>query len=63
MHDLSLAAQFADNFLCMADGRVDATGSAGTVLTAARARRIWGVEAEVAEGPGGCPRITPLHAV
>ena len=63
MHDLSLAAQFADGLLCLADGGVDAAGPAEDVLTADRVRRIWGIEAEVAAGPGGHPRITPLRAL
>ncbi len=62
MHDLSLAAQFADNFLCLAEGRIDAAGRAGVVLTPDRIQRVYGVEADITAGVGNRLQITPLRA-
>lgn len=63
MHDLSLAAQFADTILCLANGRLDVEGSAEAVLTPDRLRRLYGVEADVMRGPNGSIQITPLRAL
>ena len=63
MHDLSLAAQFASNVLCLTDGRIDAAGPAETVFTPDRLRRLYGVEVDVTIGPNGNPRIAPLRAL
>ena len=63
LHDLSLAAIYANHVVCLADGRVDAAGPVAEVLTAARLRRVYGVEAELTRGADGRPRVTPLRAV
>ncbi|MDP6706014.1 MAG: ABC transporter ATP-binding protein [Alphaproteobacteria bacterium] len=63
MHDLALAARFADNVICLADGRIEAAGTAQTVLTADRVQRLYGVEVEVTIGGDGRPKITPLCAI
>jgi iron complex transport system ATP-binding protein len=44
VHDLNLAARFADQIVLMNDGRVVATGAAAEVLTAERIRDVFGVE-------------------
>ncbi|MEC8181446.1 MAG: ABC transporter ATP-binding protein, partial [Pseudomonadota bacterium] len=59
LHDLSLAAIYANHVVC----RVDAAGPATEVLTAARLRRVYRVEAELTRGADGRPRVTPLRAV
>ena len=63
MHDLSLAAQFADHVICLAEGAIDACGSASEVMDADRLRRLYGVEAEIARSESGHLRITPLRAI
>ena len=63
LHDLSLAAIYTDYVVCLADGQVDAAGPVAEVLTAARQRRVYGVEAELIRGADGHPRVTPLRAV
>lgn len=63
MHDLSLAAQFSDHFICLADGVIDAHGSAAEVLQAERLARLYGVEADVETTPSGHLRIVPLRAL
>jgi iron complex transport system ATP-binding protein len=44
VHDLNLAARFADQIVLMSDGRVVATGTPAEVLTAERIRDVFGVE-------------------
>lgn len=63
MHDLSLAAQFCDHFLCLADGAVDADGPAAEVLRADRLARLYGVETEVEVTRSGHLRIVPIRAL
>lgn len=63
LHDLSLAAIYADHVVCLADYRVDAAGPVAEVLTAARLRRVYGAEAELTRGADGRPQVTPLRGV
>ena len=51
LHDLSLAAGYADHVVVIAAGRVVAAGPAAEVLTSALIREVWGVDAEVLEHP------------
>lgn len=58
LHDLSLAAGYADHVIVLASGRVQAAGAPRDVLTPALIREVWGVEAEVLEHPAtGRPLI------
>ncbi|WP_136707586.1 ATP-binding cassette domain-containing protein [Agromyces sp. H66] len=58
LHDLSLAAGYADHVVVLADGRVVAAGEPGAVLTPELIRHVWGVEASVLEHPvSGRPLI------
>ena len=51
LHDLNLAAAYADRLVWMADGRIVADGSVADTLTAERVRAVYGVEAEVSLDP------------
>ena len=51
LHDLNLAASYADRLVWMADGRIVADGSVTNTLTAERVRAVYGVEAEVTLDP------------
>jgi iron complex transport system ATP-binding protein len=51
LHDLSLAAGYADHVIVLANGRVAAAGEPRAVLTPELIREVWGVEAEVLEHP------------
>ena len=62
MHDLTLAAQFADHMLCLSEGNIVAEGEAAEVLTADRLRSIYGVEAKISHDVEGRPQVTPLRA-
>jgi iron complex transport system ATP-binding protein len=44
VHDLNLAARFADQIVLLNDGRIVATGASAEVLTADRIREVFGVE-------------------
>ena len=48
MHDLALAARYADEILLLQDGRVEASGRPREVLTEARLAASFGIEAHVA---------------
>jgi iron complex transport system ATP-binding protein len=51
LHDLSLAAGYADHVIVLANGRVVAAGEPRGVLTPGLIREVWGVEAAVLEHP------------
>lgn len=61
MHDLTLAAQFADRIICLAHGAITASGPARFVLTEERLRSVYGVETAIAATPAGYLSITPLR--
>lgn len=61
LHDLNLAAAFADRVVVMSRGRVIAAGAPGDTLTSAMIQSVWGVESEIARDPvSGRPRIFVL---
>lgn len=62
IHDLSLAARFADHLWMLHEGRSVAHGDPGSVLTEARLREIYAIEAHVQWPDDEPPRITPLAA-
>ncbi|WP_394553455.1 ABC transporter ATP-binding protein [Agromyces sp. MMS24-JH15] len=51
LHDLGLAASYADHVVVLAEGRVVAAGPTAEVLTAGLLRTVWGVDAEVTTHP------------
>ena len=53
LHDLDLAARFADRLVVLSDGQGVADGPPAAVLTPDLLRRVFGVEAEVERGPDG----------
>jgi iron complex transport system ATP-binding protein len=64
-HDLGAAARFATNVVLLAEGRVVATGPPAAVLTPARLRDVFAVDARVVTTVDGCPVFvydTPDHA-
>jgi iron complex transport system ATP-binding protein len=60
MHDLALAARFADRLLLLSGGRTLALGPWREVLTPAHLHQAYGVHARVAE-LDGLPFIAPLE--
>lgn len=61
MHDLALAAQFANRIICLSGGIVAAEGTSREVLTEDRVRSVYGVETAIADTPAGFLSITPLR--
>jgi iron complex transport system ATP-binding protein len=60
-HDLNFAAGLCQTLVMLKEGRVLATGPVDEVLTPARIRELYEVEAEVARHPrSGHLRVTPL---
>ena len=51
LHDLNLAAQYGDILVLIKQGRIAANGDATSVLTTARIREVYGIDARVAEHP------------
>jgi len=62
IHDLSLAARFARHIWVLKAGRVATSGAPGEVLTRARLREVYAIEAHVEWPADGPPRVTPLAA-
>nr|WP_297462197.1 ABC transporter ATP-binding protein [uncultured Halomonas sp.] len=62
IHDLGLAARFAAHLWMLQEGRSVAHGSPGSVLTPARLRDVYAIEAHVHWPDDEPPRITPLAA-
>ena len=59
MHDLTLAAQFCDRLVLLAQGRIVADGPPWDVLTEERIAAYFAAEASVLEGPAGEPVVVP----
>ncbi|MHA6694174.1 ABC transporter ATP-binding protein [Homoserinimonas sp. A520] len=61
LHDLNLAARYADELVVMADGRIIANGAPSDVLTAELLRDAFGLEALIAPDPVcGTPMVVPI---
>jgi iron complex transport system ATP-binding protein len=59
MHDLTLAAQYADRLVLLVAGRTVATGSAREVLTADLLREHYGAEVTIMQSPDGGVVVAP----
>lgn len=59
VHDLSVAAAYADRVAMVADGRLEATGSPSEVIVADRVSRVYGVDVDI-EHVGNPPRPVVL---
>ena len=61
LHDLNLAARYADHLVAMRDGRVVAEGRPADVVTADLVRDVFGLEACVTACPvAGTPLVVPV---
>ncbi|BDA64247.1 ABC transporter ATP-binding protein [Actinomyces capricornis] len=60
LHDINLAARYADHIIAMRKGRVVAAGEPGEVVDAALVAEVLGLQAEVITDPvSGTPLILP----
>lgn len=61
LHDLNLAARYADCLVAMRDGRIEVTGAPEEVLTQANVRRVFGLESEIIIDPvSNRPMMLPI---
>ena len=60
VHDLSLAAAYADRVALVADGRLVAVGTPGEVLTAAQVSAVYGLAVDVSLDTGR-PVVVPVR--
>jgi iron complex transport system ATP-binding protein len=61
LHDLNLAARYADHLVALADGRVHAAGTPRHVLTVDCVRAVFGLDSRVVDDPTtGAPMMLPL---
>ena len=62
LHDLNLAARYADRILVLSRGRLVADGPPAAVLSAELVARVWGVSADLHTEPrSGVPYLVPHH--
>ena len=61
LHELSLAARYADHMILMGEGQIIAEGTPAEVVTAERMREAFGLEAQIMADPvSGSPMVIPL---
>ncbi|MFH8377339.1 ABC transporter ATP-binding protein [Streptomyces cyaneofuscatus] len=61
LHDLNLAARYADHLIALADGTLHAAGTPADVLTEETVRAVFGLESRVVEDPvSGRPLMLPI---
>ncbi|MEM9636414.1 MAG: ABC transporter ATP-binding protein, partial [Pseudomonadota bacterium] len=51
LHDLNLAARFADRLVLLGDGFIRAQGPPSEVLSTSELASVYGVDIQVAQGP------------
>lgn len=61
LHDLSLAAQFSDELLLLANGKIQAQGTPKTVLQPEILRQVYQVDIEILVSSQGMPVIHPYR--
>ncbi len=59
MHDLNLAARYADSFVVINGGRVCVEGDSRTVITPGMVGSIYGINASVYIDEDGVPQVNP----
>jgi iron complex transport system ATP-binding protein len=60
LHDLNLAARYADWLIAMKDGRIVAEGTPAEIVTPTLLRDVFNVEAEIIIDPiSGTPLVLP----
>ncbi|MFJ6652555.1 ABC transporter ATP-binding protein [Microbacterium sp. NPDC091313] len=61
LHDLNLAARYADHLVAMADGRILGAGDPSHVLTAETVRTVFGLDSRILPDPlTGRPMVIPM---
>ena len=61
LHDLNLAARYADELFAVKDGRLHSHGAPAEVVTEATVREVFGMESRVvADAVSGTPLVLPI---
>ncbi|MFI1224765.1 MULTISPECIES: ABC transporter ATP-binding protein [unclassified Streptomyces] len=61
LHDLNLAARYADHLIALADGGLHASGTPAEVLTEATVRAVFDLDSRIIEDPvSGRPLMLPI---
>jgi len=61
LHDLNLAARYADELVAMRDGRVRSVGAPSSVLDAVLVQQVFGLESQIITDPvSGTPLVIPI---
>jgi iron complex transport system ATP-binding protein len=61
LHDLNLAARYADTLVLMAHGEVLASGTPAEVITAENMKEAFGLDARIIADPvAGSPMVVPI---
>jgi len=61
LHDLNLAARYADHLIAMANGRLHISGRPEDVLTEETVRDVFGLESRIITDPtSGRPTMLPI---
>ena len=61
LHDLNLAARYADHLVAMANGRLHVAGPPETVLTEDNVRQVFGLQSRIVTDPtSGRPTMLPI---
>ena len=61
LHDLNLAARYADHLVAMREGRIVAAGPPAEVITEDCVRKVFGMDCRVIDDPvTGTPMVIPL---
>ncbi|WP_030485354.1 ABC transporter ATP-binding protein [Nocardioides aequoreus] len=61
LHDLNLAARYADHLVAVRQGRLHSSGEPGQVLTAACVEQVFGMRSQVIPDPvSGKPMVLPI---
>jgi iron complex transport system ATP-binding protein len=61
LHDLTTAGQYASHLVLLHEGRIEAAGTAASVLTEERIARVYAARVAVREDPGGGTVVTPVR--
>lgn len=61
LHDLNLAAQYADNLLVLKDGKLVASGHPNDILTPSLVKTVYNVEADITKDSAGIPFVRTIR--
>lgn len=63
LHDLNLAARFADNIVVMSKGEIYVSGPPSLVLTQKTIESVYGINARISIDDDGVPWIKPINSI